>query len=283
LTAIIPEAGVTDKSSTTRTGAAETGATVWLVDDAITVTDGLHAGTFDVATGIGTATGKFNGSLDFEQTPLYAVYPAVSAMNGFTAPVVISTMQNARTAGANNIMTARCEESTASESQFVFRKGRHGAALVRLHLEGKYASKRSIPSRLRPRHKFRRCMRLRPDRSRRSAPGSSTASPTRSTKPRRWPINQFTIGLAPATTQAANTLSRQHGPLHVSFQQTARPVQSGRKRHLRFAADQFTATDSETPRKEKSRSPTNSRRSTSAHGNGQLLSSTRGGAVSMRP
>ena len=91
LTAIIPEAGVTDKSSTTRTGAAETGATVWLVDDAITVTDGLHAGTFDVATGIGTATGKFNGSLDFEQTPLYAVYPAVSAMNGFTAPVVIST------------------------------------------------------------------------------------------------------------------------------------------------------------------------------------------------
>lgn len=53
LTAIIPEAGVTDKSSTTRTGAAETGATVWLVDDAITVTDGLHAGTFDVATGIG--------------------------------------------------------------------------------------------------------------------------------------------------------------------------------------------------------------------------------------
>ena len=103
LTAIIPEAGVTDKSSTTRTGAAETGATVWLVADAITVTDGLHAGTFDVATGIGTATGKFNGSLDFEQTPLYAVYPAVSAMNGFTAPVVISTMQNARTAGANSI------------------------------------------------------------------------------------------------------------------------------------------------------------------------------------
>ena len=42
LTAIIPEAGVTDKSSTTRTGAAETGATVWLVDDAITVTDGLQ-------------------------------------------------------------------------------------------------------------------------------------------------------------------------------------------------------------------------------------------------
>ena len=123
LTAIIPEAGVTDKSSTTRTGAAETGATVWLVDDAITVTDGLHAGTFDVATGIGTATGKFNGSLDFEQTPLYAVYPAVSAMNGFTAPVVISTMQNARTAGANNIMTARCEKvKAASESQFVFRK-----------------------------------------------------------------------------------------------------------------------------------------------------------------
>lgn len=123
LTATIPGADVTDKSSTTRTGADETGATVWLVDDAITVTDGLHAGTFDVATGIGTATGKFNGSLDFEQTPLYAVYPAVSAMNGFIAPIVISTMQNARTAGANNIMTARCEEvKAASESQFVFRK-----------------------------------------------------------------------------------------------------------------------------------------------------------------
>ena len=144
LTAIIPEAGVTDKSSTTRTGAAETGATVWLVDDAITVTDGLHAGTFDVATGIGTATGKFNGSLDFEQTPLYAVYPAVSAMNGFTAPVVIGTMQNARTAGANNIMTARCEEvKAASESQFVFRKK---AATAQLSFdftsEGKYASEK---------------------------------------------------------------------------------------------------------------------------------------------
>lgn len=33
LTAIIPEAGVTDKSSTTRTGVAETGATVWLIDE----------------------------------------------------------------------------------------------------------------------------------------------------------------------------------------------------------------------------------------------------------
>ena len=42
----------------------------------------------------GTATGKFNGSLDFEQTPLYAVYPAVSAMNGFTAPDRKSTRLN---------------------------------------------------------------------------------------------------------------------------------------------------------------------------------------------
>lgn len=174
LTAIIPEAGVTDKSSTTRTGAAETGATVWLVDDAITVTDGLHAGTFDVATGIGTATGKFNGSLDFEQTPLYAVYPAVSAMNGFTAPVVIGTMQNARTAGANNIMTARCEEvKAASESQFVFRKK---AATAQLSFdftsEGKYASEKGqFHQDYGRRRKFRGCMRLRPDRSRRSAPG----------------------------------------------------------------------------------------------------------------
>lgn len=39
LTATIPGADVTDKSSTTRTGADETGATVWLVDDAITVTE----------------------------------------------------------------------------------------------------------------------------------------------------------------------------------------------------------------------------------------------------
>ena len=144
LTATIPGADVTDKSSTTRTGADETGATVWLVDDAITVTDGRHAGTFDVATGIGTATGKFNGSLDFEQTPLYAVYPAVSAMNGFIAPIVISTMQNARTAGANNIMTARCEEvKAASESQFVFRKK---AATAQLSFdftsEEKYASEK---------------------------------------------------------------------------------------------------------------------------------------------
>ena len=163
LTAIIPEAGVTDKSSTTRTGVAETGATVWLIDDAITVTDGLHAGTFDVATGIGTATGKFNGSLDFEQTPLYAVYPAVSAMNGFTAPVVIGTMQNARTAGANNIMTARCEEvKAASESQFVFR----------LHLRRKIRFRKGqFHQDYGRRRKFRRCMRLRPDRSRRSAPG----------------------------------------------------------------------------------------------------------------
>ena len=172
LTATIPGADVTDKSSATRTGADETGATVWLVDDAITVTDGLHAGTFDVATGIGTATGKFNGSLDFEQTPLYAVYPAVSAMNGFTAPVVIGTMQNARTAGANNIMTARCEEvKAASESRFP-QKGRHGAALVRLHLRRKIRFRKSqFHQDYGRRRKFRGCMRLRPDRSRRSAPG----------------------------------------------------------------------------------------------------------------
>lgn len=170
LTAIIPEAGVTDKSSTTRTGAAETGATVWLVDDAITVTDGLHAGTFDVATGIGTATGKFNGSLDFEQTPLYAVYPAVSAMNGFTAPVVIGTMQNARTAGANNIMTAR--QSGQRIAVRFPQKGRHGAALVRLHLRRKIRFRKGqFHQDYGRRRKFRGCMRLRPDRSRRSAPG----------------------------------------------------------------------------------------------------------------
>lgn len=144
LTATIPGADGPDKSSMTRTGSAQNGKTVWLIDDAITVTDGLHAGTFDVATGIGTAEGKFNGSLDFEQTPLYAVYPAVSAMNGFTAPIVISTSQNARTADADNIMIARCEEvKAASKSQFVFRKK---AATAQLSFdftsEGKYASER---------------------------------------------------------------------------------------------------------------------------------------------
>lgn len=173
LTATIPGADVTDKSSATRTGADETGATVWLVDDAITVTDGLHAGTFDVATGIGTATGKFNGSLDFEQTPLYAVYPAVSAMNGFTAPVVIGTMQNARTAGANNIMTARCEEvKAASESQFVFRKRppRRSSRSTSPPKENTLP-KSQFHQDYGRRRKFRGCMRLRPDRSRRSAPG----------------------------------------------------------------------------------------------------------------
>lgn len=254
LTAIIPEAGVTDKSSTTRTGAAETGATVWLVDDAITVTDGLHAGTFDVATGIGTATGKFNGSLDFEQTPLYAVYPAVSAMNGFTAPVVIGTMQNARTAGANNIMTARCEEvKAASESQFVFRKK---AATAQLSFdftsEGKYASEKVNSIKITAEGvKFAGACDFDltdPDAQLRGSSNSITY--TFNEAPSLADKIEFTIGLAPCDlTQAANMYYLVSTDRYT-FLFNKRPAQSspeGSAISVSLPLDQFTATDSETP------------------------------------
>lgn len=254
LTAIIPEAGVTDKSSTTRTGAAETGATVWLVDDAITVTDGLHAGTFDVATGIGTATGKFNGSLDFEQTPLYAVYPAVSAMNGFTAPVVISTMQNARTAGANNIMTARCEKvKAASESQFVFRKK---AATAQLSFdftsEGKYASEKvnSVKITAEGVNFAGACDFDLTDPDAQLRGSSNSITYTFNEAPSLADKIEFTIGLAPCDlTQAANMYYLVSTDRYT-FLFNKRPAQSspeGSAISVSLPLDQFTATDSETP------------------------------------
>lgn len=254
LTAIIPEAGVTDKSSTTRTGAAETGATVWLVDDAITVTDGLHAGTFDVATGIGTATGKFNGSLDFEQTPLYAVYPAVSAMNGFTAPVVIGTMQNARTAGANNIMTARCEKvKAASESQFVFRKK---AATAQLSFdftsEGKYASEKvnSVKITAEGVNFAGACDFDLTDPDAQLRGSSNSITYTFNEAPSLADKIEFTIGLAPCDlTQAANMYYLVSTDRYT-FLFNKRPAQSspeGSAISVSLPLDQFTATDSETP------------------------------------
>lgn len=254
LTATIPGADVTDKSSTTRTGAAETGATVWLVDDAITVTDGLHAGTFDVATGIGTATGKFNGSLDFEQTPLYAVYPAVSAMNGFTAPVVIGTMQNARTAGANNIMTARCEEvKAASESQFVFRKK---AATAQLSFdftsEGKYASEKvnSIKITAEGVNFAGACDFDLTDPDAQLRGSSNSITYTFNEAPSLADKIEFTIGLAPCDlTQAANMYYLVSTDRYT-FLFNKRPAQSspeGSAISVSLPLDQFTATDSETP------------------------------------
>ena len=286
LTAIIPEAGVTDKSSTTRTGAAETGATVWLVDDAITVTDGLHAGTFDVATGIGTATGKFNGSLDFEQTPLYAVYPAVSAMNGFTAPVVIGTMQNARTAGANNIMTARCEEvKAASESQFVFRKK---AATAQLSFdftsEGKYASEKvnSIKITAEGVNFAGACDFDLTDPDAQLRGSSNSITYTFNEAPSLADKIEFTIGLAPCDlTQAANMYYLVSTDRYT-FLFNKRPAQSSPFRFRSISSRRPTA---RLPRKEKSRSPTNSRRSTSAHKERPTATSStrKRGAVSMRP
>ena len=254
LTAIIPEAGVTDKSSTTRTGVAETGATVWLIDDAITVTDGLYAGTFDVATGIGTATGKFNGSLDFKQTPLYAVYPAVSAMNGFIAPIVISTMQNARTAGANNIMTARCEEvKAASESQFVFRKK---AATAQLSFdftsEGKYASEKvnSIKITAEGVNFAGACDFDLTDPDAQLRGSSNSITYTFNEAPSLADKIEFTIGLAPCDlTQAANMYYLVSTDRYT-FLFNKRPAQSspeGSAISVSLPLDQFTATDSETP------------------------------------
>lgn len=254
LTATIPGADVTDKSSTTRTGADETGATVWLVDDAITVTDGLHAGTFDVATGIGTATGKFNGSLDFEQTPLYAVYPAVSAMNGFIAPIVISTMQNARTAGANNIMTARCEEvKAASESQFVFRKK---AATAQLSFdftsEGKYASEKvnSIKITAEGVNFAGACDFDLTDPDAQLRGSSNSITYTFNEAPSLADKIEFTIGLAPCDlTQAANMYYLVSTDRYT-FLFNKRPAQSspeGSAISVSLPLDQFTATDSETP------------------------------------
>ncbi|WP_418992621.1 hypothetical protein [Alistipes sp.] len=84
---------------------------VWLVGDAVTVTDGIRSARFGASAGIGTATGKFNGSLACEAGPLYAVYPPVGDLNGFVAPITIGTAQHAGTRLANDIRVGRCDEA----------------------------------------------------------------------------------------------------------------------------------------------------------------------------
>lgn len=96
--------------------------TVWKIGDGISVTDGVNFGNFDVATGIGTTTGKFNGSFSYEATPLYAVYPTVTSMTGFTAPIVINTVQSDQTVDVNNIKIGVCNDvKPASESLFALK------------------------------------------------------------------------------------------------------------------------------------------------------------------
>ena len=213
-------------------------------------------------------------------------------MNGFTAPVVISTMQNARTAGANNIMTARCEKvKAASESQFVFRKK---AATAQLSFdftsEGKYASEKvnSVKITAEGVNFAGACDFDLTDPDAQLRGSSNSITYTFNEAPSLADKIEFTIGLAPCDlTQAANMYYLVSTDRYT-FLFNKRPAQSspeGSAISVSLPLDQFTATDSETPAEgEVKITHELPALNLSAQGRPTATSSTRRrGAVSMRP
>lgn len=86
------------------------GDSVWRIGDALTVTDGEHASTFEVATGIDTPEGCFQGSLETEASILYAFMPAAAEREGTVVRPVVATNQTREALAQSEFLTGDCSE-----------------------------------------------------------------------------------------------------------------------------------------------------------------------------
>lgn len=89
--------------------ALRTGNSVWKIGDSLTVTDGEHAATFEVATGIATPEGHFQGSLDTDAPILYAVMPAADT-EGTVVRSSVAANQTRETLAQSEFFAGSCSE-----------------------------------------------------------------------------------------------------------------------------------------------------------------------------